>query len=112
MIDDSLQEYLTKLNQAIDNLEAKSDRQVYSPLAREEAKNQLDQTLKHFIEVLYQEAFNRGNRKAKDEINLVSKIEKYQIKKELTSRVKNELKREMKNESALEKGVQREEVQL
>jgi hypothetical protein len=112
MIDDSLQEYLDRLNQAIDNLEVKADRNVYNPLAREEARTQLDQTLKHFIEVLYQEAFNRGNRKAKDEINLVSKIEKYQIKKELKNRVKNELKKELKNESALEKGVQREEVQL
>jgi hypothetical protein len=112
MIDDSLQEYLDRLNNAVNNLEAKADRQVYNPLAREEARTQLDQTISKFVEVLYQEAFNRGYKKAKDELNLVSKIEKYQIKKELKTKVKNELKKELKNESALEKGIQREEVQL
>ena len=104
-----LTEYLNRLNEAIDNLEARSDRQVYSPLAREEARSHLNHLLRGFVQYLYEESFNRGYRKAKDEIQMLTKIEKYQIKKELKNKVAKELKEELReeltNEDTVEKGV-------
>lgn len=101
-----LEDYLNKIAQRVDWLVTTCSGIHTKPIAKEEARNHLNSTIKEILQELYEVGFVAGKKEADYEHDQRYRVNKYKLE----NKIRGELKKEILNQVMKEYGIKDEKI--